>query len=155
VILADEIVLNSDWEHSERWEHNLLEQKHFNTNIGGDKIFMIADELMHDEQELATILYTAVGIGVKGRYHLRPEKLQEIKSKLYRQLGEYLGDVQNILTPDAYNFAPSSSVQLSIGVALSHIVIAIVALVFLYTIANIGMWAGVVSTLQSLTEPWL
>jgi len=155
VILADEIILNSDWQHSTSWEQNLLEQKHFNTNIGGDKVFMIAEEIMHDEQELATILYTAVSIGVKGRYHLRPEKLQEIKSKLYRQLGEYLGDVQNVLTPDAYNFAASPSVRLSMGVALSHIAIALVGLVFLYVVANIGMWAGVVSTLQRLTESWL
>ena len=147
--------MNSDWQHSSSWEQNLLEQKYFNTNIGGDKVFMIAEEIMHDEQELATILYTAVSIGVKGRYHLRPEKLQEIKSKLYRQLGEYLGDVQNVLTPDAYNFAASPSVRLSMGVALSHIAIALVGLVFLYVVANIGMWAGVVSTLQRLTEPWL
>ena len=31
VILADEIILNSDWQHSTIWEQNLLEQKYFNT----------------------------------------------------------------------------------------------------------------------------
>lgn len=155
VILADEILLNSDWEHAGNWERNLLEEKHFNTNIGGDKVFMIAEELMHDEDELAAILYTAVSLGAKGRYHRRPEKLQEIKSKLYRQLGEYLGDVQNIITPDAYNFAPSSPVKLSLGVALTHIGIIAGALIVVYFIFSLGLWASVVSTLQDLTAQWM
>lgn len=155
VILADEILLNSDWEHAGSWEQNLLEEKYFNTNIGGDKVFLIADELMHDEVELAAILYTAVSLGVKGRYHRRPEKLQEVKSKLYRLLGEYLGDVQNIITPDAYNFAPSPAKRLSVGIALSHIGIGVGVLVVFYIIANLAMWSGVVSTLQNLTTQWL
>jgi type IV/VI secretion system ImpK/VasF family protein len=155
VILADEIVLNSDWEHVATWEQHLLEEKHFHTNIGGDKVFMIAEELMHDEVELATILYTAVSLGVKGRYHRRPEKLQEVKSKLYRQLGEYLGDVQNIITPDAYNVAPSPARRLSVGVALTHIGIGLGVLVVFYVIANLAMWGGVVSRLQSLTAQWM
>lgn len=155
VILADEILLNSDWAHAGTWERDPLEQKHFNTNIGGDKVFMIAEELRHDEDELAAILYTAVSLGVKGRYHRKPEKLQEIKSKLYRQLGEYLGDVQDIVTPEAYNFAPSSSSRLSIGVALTHIAIAVGVLVFFYFVANLAMWGNVVSTLKELTAQWM
>lgn len=155
VILADEIVLNSDWAHSGAWEQNLLEEQHFNTNIGGDKVFLIAEELMHDEVELATVLYTAVSLGVKGRYHRRPEKLQEIKSKLYRQLGEYLGDVQNVITPEAYNFTPSPGKRLTVGVALTHIGIAVGVLVVFYIIANFAMWGGVVSKLQQLTAQWM
>lgn len=155
VILADEIVLNSDWQHVAIWEQHLLEQKHFNTNIGGDKVFMIAEELIQDEVELATILYTAISLGVKGRYHRRPEKLQEVKSKLYRQLGEYLGDVQNIITPDAYNFTPSPAKKLTIGVALTHIGIGVGVLVVFYVIANLAMWGGVVSKLQALTAQWM
>jgi type IV/VI secretion system ImpK/VasF family protein len=155
VILADEIVLNSDWSHAASWEGSLLEQKHFNTNIGGDKVFMIAEELRHDEVELATILYTAVSLGVKGRYHRQPEKLQEVKSKLYRQLGEYLGDVQNVITPDAYNLAPSPGARLSMGVALTHIGIGLGVLVFFYFIANLAMWGNVVATLRELTAQWM
>jgi type IV/VI secretion system ImpK/VasF family protein len=155
VILADEIVLNSDWEHAGAWEQNLLEEKHFSTNIGGDKVFLIAEELMHDEVELATILYTAVSLGVKGRYHRRPEKLQEVKSKLYRSLGEYLGDVQNVITPEAYNFTPSPAKRLDMGVALTHIGIGVGVLVVFYVIANLLMWGSVVSTLQTLTAAWM
>jgi type IV/VI secretion system ImpK/VasF family protein len=155
VILADEIVLNSDWAHGGSWERTPLEQKHFNTNIGGDKVFMIAEELMHDEDELATILYTAISLGVKGRYHRQPEKLQEVKSKLYRQLGQYLGDVQNVITPGAYNFAPSPGPRLSVGVALTHIGIGVGVLVFFYFVANLAMWGNVVSTLKGLTEKWM
>jgi len=155
VILADEIVLNSDWAHAGKWEQSLLEQKHFSTNIGGDKVFLIAEELMHDEVELATILYTAVSLGVKGRYHRRPEKLQEVKSKLYRSLGEYLGDVQNVITPEAYNFTPSQATRLNVGVALTHIGIGLGVLVIFYVIANLAMWGGVVSKLQTLTAQWM
>ena len=155
VILADEIVLNSDWNHRASWEQNLLEEKYFNTNIGGDKVFQIADEIMYDEVELATILYTAVSLGVKGRYHRRPEKLQEIKSKLYRQLGEYLGDVQNIITPEAYNFTPTPAKKLNVGVALTQLGLGALVLVVMMFFGSCVGWQNTVSQLRTDTAPWV
>jgi len=155
VILADEIVLNSDWSHKASWEKNLLEEKYFNTNIGGDKVFQIADEIMYDEVELAGILYTAVSLGAKGRYHRRPEKLQEIKSKLYRQLGEYLGDVQNIITPEAYNFTPTLAKKLNFGVALTQLGLAALVLVVMMFVGSCVGWSNTVSQLKTDTAPWV
>ena len=154
VILADEILLNSDWKASQEWEKNLLEQKHFNTNIGGDKVFQIADEIMHDEVELAVILYTAISLGVKGRYHRQPEKLQEVRSKLYRQMGEYLGDVQNVITPDAYHVTPKPAHRLDLGIALANIAIACGVLFISYLLANWAIWRTVVATLREMTRAY-
>lgn len=154
VILADEILLNSDWKASEDWEKNLLEQKHFNTNIGGDKVFQIAEEIMHDEVELAVILYTAISLGVKGRYHRQPEKLQEVRSKLYRQMGEYLGDVQNVITPDAYHVTPKTAHRLDLGIALANVGIACGVLFISYLLANWAIWRTVVATLREMTRAY-
>lgn len=155
VILADEVLLNSDWEHASAWEQSPLELQHFETNIGGDKVFQIAEELMYDEVELAVILYTAICLGVKGRYHRQPEKLQEIRSRLFRQLGEHLGDVQNVITPDAYHVTPRPAQRLSVGVAMVNIAIACGVLFVSYLLANFVTWGLVVEELRRLTASFV
>ncbi len=152
VILADEVLLNSGWDNAASWEKDVLEERYFNTNIGGDKLFHIADELRHDEVELAVILYTAVCLGVKGRYHRQPEKLEEMRSRLYRQLGEYLGDVQNVLTPDAYHVSPKPAQRLSVGVAMTRVAIAAVVLLVSYWIANWAIWTSAVADLREIVR---
>lgn len=155
VILADEVLLSCGWDQAERWQQGLLETQHFKTNIGGDKVFQIAEELMHDEVELAVILFTAICLGVEGRYHGRPEKLQEVKSRLYRQMGDYLGDVQNRITPDAYHVTPKPAQRLSVGVALTNIAIAGGVLFLSYILANWAIWRMVVNELRELTASWM
>ncbi len=155
VILADEVLLASDWSQAREWEQNPLEMQHCNTNIGGDKVFQIAEELMYDEVEMAVILYTAICLGVKGRYHRQPEKLQEVKSKLFRQLGEYLGDVQNIITPDAYRVTEKAAQRLPVGIALINVAIACGVLFVSYILANIVIWRLVVNELRDMTADLL
>jgi type VI protein secretion system component VasF len=118
-------------------------------------VFQIAEELMHDEVELAVILFTTICLGVEGRYHGRPDKLQEVKSKLYRQMGDYLGDVQNRITPDAYHVTPKPAQRLSMGVALTNVAIACGVLFLSYILANWAIWRMVVDDLRKLTESWL
>src|SRR4029079_7902973 len=87
VVLADEILLSSGWEHADSWQRDhLLEERYFKTNIGGDKIFQLASELRYEEVEMASILFTAISLGVRGTFHRKPEKLAEVRTKLYRQM---------------------------------------------------------------------
>jgi type IV/VI secretion system ImpK/VasF family protein len=156
VILADEVLITSGWDQADAWQQDHLEKKHFKTNIGGDKVFQIENELMSTEVELAVILYTAICLGVKGRYHDDPAGLQEVKSRLYRMLGDYLGDVQsNIITPEAYHVTPKQARRLTVGVAMTHVAVACGVLFISYILANWAIWRMVVSKLDMLTRPWL
>lgn len=151
VVLADEVLLHSDWEHATSWQRgNLLEERYFKTNIGGDKIFQIASELHYDEVELASILYTAIALGVRGTYHRKPEKLAEVRSKLFRQMSEYLADSQRQLTPSAYHVLERPMKKLSPTVTLARVAIVGVGLVLLYAVIAWAVWSGAVSDLREL-----
>jgi type IV/VI secretion system ImpK/VasF family protein len=151
VVLADEVLLSCDWEHAASWQKDhLLEEKYFKSNIGGDKIFNIASELRYEDVEMAAMLFTCITLGVRGTYHRKPEKLAEIKSKLYRQMSEYLADVRTQITPDAYRVDTRKSRRISPAVTLARIVIGGALVVFLYVIITQGVWFTLVSDLREL-----
>jgi type IV/VI secretion system ImpK/VasF family protein len=151
VVLADEVLLHSGWEHADSWQRNhLLEERLFGTNIGGDKIFNLASELRYDEVEMAAILFTAISLGVRGTYHRKPEKLAEIRSKLYRQMSEYLADAQPQLTPDAYHVTPKDARRLSPAVTLARVALVCAGLFLFYWVASWLVWSGAVSDLREI-----
>lgn len=150
VVLADEVLLHSDWEHSAAWERALLEEKYFQTNIGGDKIFQIASELRYDEVELAAVLFTAISLGVRGSYYRRPEKLEEIKNKLYRQLSEHLADAQKQLSPEAYRVDDRPPRKMSPAVTLARIAIVAVGFVVLYWAITFLLWGQAAGSLKAV-----
>lgn len=151
VVLADEVLLHSGWEHADSWQRNhLLEERLFGTNIGGDKIFNLASELRYEEVEMAAILFTAISLGVRGTYHRKPEKLAEIRSKLYRQMSEYLADSQHQLTPDAYHVTPKDARRLSPAVTLARVAMVCAGLFLFYWVASWLVWSGAVSSLREI-----
>jgi type IV/VI secretion system ImpK/VasF family protein len=153
VVLADEILLHSDWEHTTSWEQNhLLEERYFKTNIGGDKIFQLASELRYEEVEMSAILFTAIALGVRGTYHRKPDKLAEIRSKLYRQMSEYLADSQHQLTPAAYHVTPKQARKISPAVTLARVAIVGVGLLALYWVLSWGLWTGAVHDLRAIVD---
>jgi type IV/VI secretion system ImpK/VasF family protein len=153
VVLADEVLLHSDWEHTTSWEKDhLLEEKYFHTNIGGDKIFQLASELRYEEVEMAAILFTAIALGVRGTYHRKPEKLAEIRSKLYRQMSEYLADSQHQLTPEAYHVTARQQRKISPAVTLGRVAIVGAGLLALYWFLSWGLWTGAVHDLKAIVD---
>ncbi len=151
-VLADEVLLHSEWEHAKKWESGLLEQHYFQTNIGGDKIFSVASELRHDEVELAAILYTAIALGVRGSYFRYPEKLAEVKSKLYRQMSEYLADAQKQLTPAAYVVDERPARKISRAFTLAQILLVGFGAVLLYWLGTLAVWKGTIGDLRDLVR---
>lgn len=150
VVLTDEVLLSCDWDQAAGWQQHLLEERLYQTNIGGDKIFQIASELRYEDVELASILFTVISLGVRGTYHLKPEKLAEVRAKLYRQLSEYLADTQHQVTPGAYYVNPKSATKISPAVTLVRILIVVVGVVVLYWLVTRGLWLGLVSDLRSV-----
>jgi type IV/VI secretion system ImpK/VasF family protein len=152
VVLADEILLHSGWDHAAEWEQRIFEEKYFKTNIGGDQLFNIAKELQPDDVELAAIIFTGLALGFRGKYRERPEKTVEIKKRVFRILSEYLADVGEKVTPEAYHVAAAPARKLSPAVTLARVAIVGVGLLFLYYAITWLMWARSVDELRTAVQ---
>jgi len=152
VVLADEILLHSGWEHSAAWEQRIFEEKYFRTNIGGDQLFAIAKELRPDDVELAAIIFAGLALGFRGKYRERPEKAVEVRKRVYRILSEYLADVGDKITPEAYHVTASPARRLSPAVTLGRVAIVGVGLLVLYYGITWLMWAKSVDELKSAVQ---
>jgi type IV/VI secretion system ImpK/VasF family protein len=146
VVLADEILLHSSWEFAPQWEGQLLEEKMFGTNIGGEKYFSIANELRPDDTELAALLFTGIALGFGGKYRERPEKLSEVRKRLYRHNAEYIASLGEKITPAAYHVDPQPAKKLSPLLNLYRVLIVALGVLVLYYILAFALWG------QSLGE---
>jgi type IV/VI secretion system ImpK/VasF family protein len=153
VVLADEILLHSGWQHADSWQRQyLLEERYFQSNIGGDKIFNLASELRYDEVEMTAILFTAISLGVRGTFREKPEKLAEIRAKLYRQMSEYLADTQNQPPPTAYKATRREARKISPAVTLARVAIVGAGLLLLYWTLSWAVWTVNVGELRDTVD---
>jgi type IV/VI secretion system ImpK/VasF family protein len=152
VVLADEILLHSGWEHAAEWEQRIIEEKYFRTNIGGDQYFSLAKELRPDDVEMAAIIFTGLALGFRGKYRERPEKIDDIKKRVYRLLSEYLADVGDKITPDAYYVTAAPARKLSPAVTLARVAIVGVGLLVLYYAITWLTWARSVDDLRTVAQ---
>jgi type IV/VI secretion system ImpK/VasF family protein len=142
VVLADEILLHSGWEYAGQWEGRLIEEKYFSSNIGGEKYFSIANEARPEETELAAILYTGIALGFGGKYRERPEKLAEVRKRLYRLNAEYLATLGDKITPLAYHVDPTPARKLSPLINLYRVLIVAFGIFVLYYILAFALWGS-------------
>lgn len=151
VVVADEVLLHSDWEHAEEWKNDhLLEYELYKSSVGGDRIFEEASKLEHHRTELAAILFTALSLG---SYHSKRDQLPEVKSKLYFQLTEYLSDVKaEELTPKAYRVIEKGAVRFAPTITWPKVLAFGFGLGVLYYGAARISWYNALSELRALVE---
>ena len=142
VVLSDEILIHSGWEHADEWNNRLLEEKTFGSNIGGEKYFTIANELRPEETELAAILFAGIALGFGGKYRERPEKLGEVRQRLYRLNAEYLASTGDKITPAAYHVEPTAARRLSPLVNLYRLLIVAGGILILYYVLAFALWSN-------------
>jgi len=153
VVLADEILLHSGWEYSSQWEGQLLEEKYFGTNIGGEKYFAIANELdPAKDTELAAILSAGIALGFGGKYRERPEKLGESRKRLYRMNAEWIATLGDKLTPDAYHVLPQPARKLSPLLNLYRVLIVAFGVLILYYILAFALWGSAMADLKQAAK---
>jgi type VI protein secretion system component VasF len=99
---------------------------------------------------MAAILFSVIALGVRGTFHHKPEKLAEVKAKLYRQLSEYLAETKGQITPGAYHVLAQGLKRVSPAVTLMRIGIVGLGIVILYWIVTRGLWLGLVSELRGV-----
>ncbi|NBX53533.1 MAG: DotU family type IV/VI secretion system protein [Betaproteobacteria bacterium] len=71
-VLADEILLNSDWAGREHWRHELLETKLFKSSHAGEEFFRQIDQLLSNrepsQRALARLYLYVISLGFQGQY---------------------------------------------------------------------------------------
>ncbi len=71
-VLADEILLNSDWAGREQWRHELLEAKLFKSSHAGEQVFFQIDQLLSarepSQRPLAKLYLYVISLGFKGQF---------------------------------------------------------------------------------------
>jgi type IV/VI secretion system ImpK/VasF family protein len=149
VVLSDEILLHSGWDQATEWENRLLEEKVFGSNIGGEKYFSMANELRPEETELAAILYTGIALGFGGKYRERPEKLADVRQRLYRMNAEYIATFGDKITPAAYHVDPTPARKLSPLINLYRVLIVAFGILVLYYILAFALWSSSLADLRA------
>ncbi|HXM75433.1 MAG TPA: DotU family type IV/VI secretion system protein [Thermoanaerobaculia bacterium] len=149
VVLADEILLQSGWEHADLWDSHLLEGRLFGSNIGGEKYFTIANEIRSEDTELAAILYTGIALGFGGKYRERPEKLADVRQRLYRLNAEYVASFGDKITPAAYHVDPTPARRLSPLINLYRVLIVAFGILVLYYALTFALWSSSLSELRA------
>jgi len=152
VVLTDEILLHSGWESAPQWEGQLLEEKYFGTNIGGEKYFSMANELRPDDTELAAVLFTGIALGFGGKYRERTEKLSEVRKRLYRQNAEYIASLGDKITPAAYHVDAQPAKKLSPLLNLYRVLIVAFGVLVLYYILAFALWGQSMSELREAAK---
>jgi type IV/VI secretion system ImpK/VasF family protein len=105
VVLADEILINSNWAYSSAWEESLLEWEFFKTRVAGEEFFERLEREGETDEKLAEIYYLALSLGFVGKFNDNPTKISDLKRRLYRMLPGRFSDQDTKITPDAYYVA--------------------------------------------------
>ena len=88
-VLADEILLNTDWAGQAQWHAHLLESTLFRTNIAGDEVFRRIEQLLLDREpsrrKLARLYLSALALGFQGRFRGADAdaRLRSLREELY------------------------------------------------------------------------
>lgn len=110
-VLADEILLNTDWAGRERWTAHLFESTLFRTNVAGDLVFQRIEQLLSDREparrSISRLYLFALAAGFQGRFRGTDavQRLRGYREELYEfvyQRRPDLGGRDRVLAPSAY-----------------------------------------------------
>ena len=119
------------------------------TAKAGEKYFSIANEMRPEETELAAILYTGIALGFGGKYRERPEKLADVRQRLYRMNAEYIASFGDKITPAAYHVDATPARRLSPLINLYRVLIVGGGVLVLYYILTFALWSSSLADLRA------
>jgi type VI secretion system protein ImpK len=138
VYWADEVLINSGWEHAETWrEHKLLEKRFYNETVAGDEFFVLAEQARIQSRDALETFFLCLALGFQGRHASGGTQvgspLERLGAGTYRlvrpQLRRFLPDEEGA-------GAPGESVPLP-GTAL---LLRVSALTFVTVLASLAGW---------------
>lgn len=100
----DEAVLHTPWGGESAWGQRTLLSAYHGETSGGEKCFIILENMLHEPAENLHILelfYVVLSLGFEGRYRLESrgrDKLESLRDDLYRAIRTYRGDFERSLS---------------------------------------------------------
>ena len=152
VVLADEIVLTSQWTHAKRWEQCLLEKKYFSSNIGGNQFFRLLANVDKMPTSVITIFFYCLAFGFRGGFPQDDPSLIRLKGRLFSRI-QSSKKGEGAMLPEAYRADKSGSGRLPRVWRWRHLVIAAVAMfLLLLSIQRLVIWPLIIGkSMESLT----
>ena len=149
-VLADELLLNTQWAGRERWTSYLLESALFRTNIAGDLVFKKIEALLSDREpsrrEIARLYLFALAMGFQGRFRGAGEqadaRLRSYREELYEfiyQRRADLGGRDRAVSESAYTNTLSHIAPRKLPTVSRWSVMALLVVVALLAISEI-LW---------------
>ncbi len=146
--IADEVFLNLEWPGRPHWR--LLESSLFQTHAAGEIIFQRIDELLRQgdvsRTEMATIYFTALALGFKGRYRGMEDqsRLDNYRNRLfamiYRRAPEQINR-DDVLLPQNYLVSSEGAARkLLPDPRRWYLLVVVILLVWL--VASHFVWTG-------------
>jgi type IV/VI secretion system ImpK/VasF family protein len=153
VVFADDIILNSKWQHAGDWESELLERRFFDSDVGGDRFFEICEGPDLDDPEVALICYRCLALGFKGRYEDGSEQLRLLKEELREKCIPTSPAPDALLCPEAYTQTVAGIRKLPVGLKWRHIAVVVLILVAAYLFVDrVIIWNAVAAPLKDVSH---
>lgn len=101
----DEAVLNTVWGSNSPWNHQSLLSSLHNETSGGEKFFVILNNLLMDTNsnlDLLELMFTCISLGFKGQYAVLDrglEKLEELRNVVFEHIRRRRGEFPQELSP--------------------------------------------------------
>jgi type VI secretion system protein ImpK len=152
VYFADEVILNSGWEHAGQWEENLLELELFNSRLGGEQFFTKLDSEGMNHPELAELFFICLSLGFRGKYRIREEPLKGIRETLYSRFQFRLPDDERRLSPGAEMIDPGVNSPLPRMFGLWTIGIVSIVTLGLYLLTSQLIWKEIASVVHQISQ---
>ncbi|MDR0744511.1 MAG: DotU family type IV/VI secretion system protein [Holosporales bacterium] len=159
-VLTDEIFINLRWEGSKLWRFSLLEKQIFQSEVAGDKFFIMLDEIMANmnaiSEELAFLYLMALSLGFKGRYRDTENSIEHIswyKERLYSLLHDkpsrlyYPG--RHYLIGSCYEHTYTESNN-SILPDIRFWTLCTIAIISLYIVISYFVWYSITSDVSDI-----
>ena len=108
VAWVDETVMNSAWAHRDKWKHDLMQRRYYQTADAGEIFFDRLNAIGLHQRELREVYYLCLAMGFQGRYchegdHLLLEQLKSSNLKLLTGSSLGLPSLEKSeLFPEAY-----------------------------------------------------
>ena len=147
-VLADEILLNTQWTGRERWTAYLLESTLFRTNVAGDLVFRKIEQLLSDREpsrrDVARICLFSLAMGFQGRFRGTDAaaQLRSYREELYEfiyQRRADLGGRERVLADAAYANTISHIAPRKLPTVSRWTMIGLLAMVALLAVSEV-LW---------------
>lgn len=154
VALADEVVLTSEWSEAKDWEHYLLENKYFSTNVAGNQFFKLLEHAEQMDVEVLKVFFNCLAFGFSGAFSPTDPSLLRLRARLSKKIQPEEGAVSpERLFPAAYTVNLGQATKLKRLWRWWHIVVVLVLFfTFLVLIESLVIWPIILGDIEDDVE---